>query len=243
MSRTRIFTLLALSVPALALAPQYAAAQGTQFTVRIENVSKAGTLKLSNGMTAPAPTSPGIWTVQKGGNPLFTSGKPAGEGIERQAEEGNPSILAGSVAKQNGIAASSTFTVPVGETKTGPLLPGKAYEFTFTATPGMRLALATMFAQSNDLFYAPGEDGIALFDENGHAISKDITSDLSLWDAGTEVNQEPGLGVDQAPRQKAPNTGAAERGVVRLVSDGFTYPAVSEVIRVTISSKRLAGAK
>ena len=61
---------------------------------------------------------------------------------------------------------------------------------------------------------------------------------ISLWDAGTEVNQEPGLGPDQAPRQKAPNTGASERKPVQLVKDvkdGFTYPKVSEVLRVTIA--------
>jgi hypothetical protein len=40
-----------------------------------------------------------------------------------------------------------------------------------------------------------------------------------LGDAGTEVNQEPGTGPDQAPRQKAPNIGMAENGVVRSVQD------------------------
>ena len=56
-------------------------------------------------------------------------------------------------------------------------------------------------------------------------VTGDITSSISLWDAGTEVNQEPGAGADQAPRQSGPNTGAAEMAGVDLISnrDSFTY--------------------
>ncbi|UCC71927.1 MAG: spondin domain-containing protein [Gemmatimonadota bacterium] len=66
-------------------------------------------------------------------------------------------------------------------------------------------------------------------------ISGDVTSQLMLWDAGTEVNQKPGIGLDQAPRQSGPDSGAAESATVRLVDDGFTYPGVSDVINVTIT--------
>jgi hypothetical protein len=59
------------------------------------------------------------------------------------------------------------------------------------------------------------EDGIALFDANGKPIRGDVTSQILLWDAGTEVNEEPGLGPNQAALQPAPNTGPAEHGVVR----------------------------
>src|SRR5439155_19223483 len=92
--------------------------------------------------------------------------------------------------------------------------------------------------QSNDLFLAPGDRGIRLFDWKADVMSADLTSLVGLRDAGTEVNQEPGLGPDQAPRQKAPNTGASERKPVQLVKDvkdGFTYPKVSDVLRVTIT--------
>src|SRR5215472_12891412 len=66
----------------------------------------------------------------------------------------------------------------------------------------------------------------------------DITSQIMLWDAGTEVNEEPGLGPNQAPLQPAPHTGPREHGVVRPISevnDGFHYPSVAEVLRVTIT--------
>ena len=98
------------------------------------------------------------------------------------------------------------------------------------------LNLSTMYGQSNDLFYAP-ERAIDLFDAKGNPVSGDVTDKFLLWDAGTEVNQAPGLGADQGPRQKAPNTGADENGVVRLVNDGFTYPNTKDVLKVTITVK------
>jgi hypothetical protein len=60
--------------------------------------------------------------------------------------------------------------------------------------------VATMMGQSNDWFYAPAESGIALF-KDGKPISGEISSQIILWDAGTEVDQEPGIGSDQGPRQ------------------------------------------
>lgn len=117
----------------------------------------------------------------------------------------------------------------------GSLRPGQAYEFTIEAKPGCRLSFVSMFAQSNDCFYAPGDEGIALFDAKGKPVSGDVTAQIKLWDAGTEVNQEPGLGPDQGARQSGPNTGASDHAKVQPVNDGFTYPKVAESIRVTIT--------
>jgi len=102
------------------------------------------------------------------------------------------------------------------------------------ARPGQRLSLAFMFGQSNDLFYAARGPGIDLF-PNGQPLSGDLTAQLVLWDAGTEVNEEPGVGSNQAPRQPAPNTGPSERLPVAPVHDAFTYPPTAQVIRVTIT--------
>ena len=207
------------------------------FKIHVENVSTTATLKLSDGGSAPAPTSPVFWTVFSGSCPLFTVGKAdAGWGLESLAEDGNPTAL---VTKFTGMAhhsAAGAVAVPNGDMNAGPLLPGKSFDITVTAEPGQRLMLAMMFGQSNDLFYAPDGAGIALFDRKGVPLTGDITRQLELWDAGTEVNQEPGLGADQGPRQKGPNTGANEQGVVRLVKDGFNYPAVPAVLKVTVTS-------
>ena len=238
-----ILVAAALVAPAAAQA-QYAAGRNVDFTVRIENVSTPKTLKLSNGQTAPAPTAPVLWTITDEGNPLFTAGKAdRKQGLEQLAEDGNPGVLADYISLNvKSIVTSGVVTMPAGEKAAGPILPGKAYEFTVSAAPGQKLTLAMMFGQSNDLFYAPGAKAIALFDAKGMPIKGDITSQLYLWDAGTEVNEEPGLGASQAPRQPAPNSGAAEQGVVRLAKDKFRYPTTAEVIRVTVSPKMQASA-
>jgi hypothetical protein len=92
-----------------------------------------------------------------------------------------------------------------------------------------------MFGQSNDWFYAPNESGITLFDGNGKPISGDVTSQIMLWNAGTEVDEEPGIGTNQGPRQKAPNTGVDENGVVQVVNDQAAYSHTDKVMRVTIT--------
>jgi hypothetical protein len=231
----RTTALLLLLAPTTVLA-QYGAGRAVEFTVRVENVSTDKTLKLSNGMTAPAPTAPVLWTITDEGNPLFTTGKKdRGVGLERLAEEGNPGVLADYIsANVKSVLTSGVVTMPVGDKEAGPITPGKAYEFKVSASPGQRLTMAMMFGQSNDLFYAPGEKAIALFDASGQPITADITNQLVLWDAGTEVNEEPGLGPNQAPRQPSPDAGAAEQGVVRLVKDKFKYPGTQQVVRVTV---------
>lgn len=212
------------------------AMESRTFKIHVENVSTTATLKLSNGSTAPAPTSPVFWTVFTGSCPLFTTGQAdKGWGLEALAEDGNPTALVTKFTGMADHAAAGAVAVPNGDTQAGPLLPGKSFDLTVTAAPGQRLMLAMMFGQSNDLFYAPEAAGIALFDKKGAPLSGDITKQLLLWDAGTEVNQEPGLGADQGPRQKGPNTGADEQGVVRLVKDGFKYPAVTGVLKVTVT--------
>lgn len=115
--------------------------------------------------------------------------------------------------------------------------PAGNYSFTFNAGVGHYLSLACMFVQSNDLFYAPSMNGIALYDASGNAVTGDITSMVNLWDSGTEVNEEPGTGMNQAPRQSGPNTGMAENGNVVMiadVNDGFTYPIDEDVIKLSL---------
>jgi hypothetical protein len=241
--RGRIFAItLLLGVTGPVAGTSYAAMPAQQFAVRIENVSTENTLKPSNGAKAPAAVAPGVWLVHPDGEPLFTQGKPdRGKGLEALAEDGNPSVLAMTLREQAGVIGSGVFNTPVGASGPAPIGPGGVFEFTISAAPGSRLSFAMMFGQSNDLFYAPGSKGISLFDANGHPRSGEITSSITLWDAGTEVNEEPGIGPNQAPRQAAPHTGPREHGVVRPISevkDGFHYPAVSEVIRVTITPQQ-----
>lgn len=219
------------------------------FTARIENVSRSDTLQPSEGGSQPVPISPGAYAVFSNPNtldvepPFFSRGSPTRDnGLEALAESGNPSPLADNTGGLSHVSESGVFDTPVGNDTSGPAGLGEAYEFTFDATPGERFSFATMFIPSNDLFFSPFGLGIPLFFDVGgepKPVSMDVTDDVFLWDAGTEKNEEPGAGPNQAPRQSDAQAGQNEGQdtPVRFVSDvddGYTYPDVDEVIAVKI---------
>ena len=230
---------VSLSVAALALAHGLAAqgaSNATRFTIRVENISRGEVLKLSNGKTAPFVSAPVLWAVHTGrANPLFVGGQPdAGKGLETLAETGNPGPLLKSINGADGIVSAGADDHPVGASAGGPIPPGQAYEFEITAEPGQTLSVAWMFGQSNDLFYS-NDRPIALFDAAGKPVDGDMTAQVSLWDAGTEVNEEPGLGPNQGPRQKTPDAGTPEHNAVAHVRDKFSYPVIGKVLRMNIT--------
>jgi hypothetical protein len=182
----------------------------------------------------PVIIAPGVWVLHAEPGGLFTEGSPdLGQGLEALAEDGDPSRLAASLAGDMALHGGA-FTTPVGAAGPAPVGPGGAYEFLVAGAPGARLSFATMFVQSNDLFYATPAEGLELFSFDGTPLSGDITDSVLLWDAGTETNEAPGVGPNQAPRQPGPNSGATEGGAVRVVDDGYAYPLVADSIRVTI---------
>ena len=198
------------------------------FVVRIENIGAA------DGLTILAP---GAYELNDHPVSFFAAGEPdRGEGLEALAEDGNPGVLVESIrGMMSGNMAGfeiGIFDTPAGASDPGPVGAGAAYEFTVNAYEGQYLTFATMFVQSNDWFFAPVPGGVALFDADGHPISGDITDLVVLWNAGTEVDQVPGEGPDQAPRQSGPNTGEAETGVVSQVE----WPEYG--IRVTITPQQ-----
>ena len=208
----------------------------TKFKVRIENISSADGFTASNGIKWPFAISPGAYSIHRGsGNPLFKLGTYAGRtGLEALAEDGNPEMLVTVASNHAGVVTNGTFSTPAGASMPGPVTPGAAFEFEVTATPGAHLFITFMFGQSNDLFFG-NENGLELFDKTGKPLDGDVTSQFGLWDAGTEVNEEPGIGPNQAPRQKSANTGMSERKKVGPVNDGFTYPKTTDVLRITVT--------
>ena len=193
----------------------------------------AASVAARTGLTSPI--APGVYAVHTVPSVLFRAGMPdAGLGLEALAEDANPSALSSSLESDSDVSDTGVYDTPDGASSPGPIMPGQTFTFTVTAGPGDRLSFASMLGQSNDLFFAPSEAGIDLF-PGGTALSGDATGMVLLWDAGTEVNQVPGIGVDQAPRQSGPDTGADENGNVRQVNDGFDYPEVEDMIRVSIT--------
>lgn len=181
-----------------------------------------------------SPFAPGVYAVHKSDiRPIFTNNsQDRGDGLEALAEDGDPGTLATSLNGMTDIQTSGVFNTPDGASGPGPLLPNTSYSFTFTATEGDYLSMATMLVQSNDLFYAFEEKGIALF-SNGTPITGNVTAQIDLWDAGTEVNEYPGAGNNQPVRGGA-NSGLSETGEVKRVDDGFVYPATTDAIEVKI---------
>ena len=195
----------------------------------------AESLAAMTGTTTPL--APGAYAVVGGGQtPVFEAGMAASAGLEALAEDGDPSELAGELMLASSVSGSGVFTTPSGVSEPGLLPPGSSYAFSVEAFPGDRLQLATMYVQSNDLFYAFEPGGVALF-SGDTPVAGDATMELTLWDAGTEVNQWPGFGPDQAPRQAGPDTGADEGGTVGAVDDAFEYRTPSDVIRVVITPR------
>jgi hypothetical protein len=212
-----------------------------KFTVRVENISSPDGQTASDGTKWPFALSPGLWVVHEREVRLFREGNPAIGGLEAQAEDGNPGELLKALDARghsgpNGEMLHGVFNTPVGASGPGPIGPGAAYEFSFMAKPGMHLSVVTMFGQSNDWFYAPSHRGVDLF-KNGKAVSGDITSEFMLYDAGTEKDEEPGIGPNQAPRQSAPNTGPAENGTVHLAKESSFFTKTNQLIRVTITTE------
>ncbi|HUR94975.1 MAG TPA: spondin domain-containing protein [Gemmatimonadales bacterium] len=235
---------VSLSVAVLALAegvvaqgaPAQDAPAATRFTIKVENISKGEVLKLSNGKAAPFVSAPVLWAVHTGSrSPIFAAGQlDAGKGLETLAETGNPAPLLESLGDATGVVAVGADDRPVGSAAGGPIIPGERYQFDVTAVPGQTLSLAWMFGQSNDLFFA-NDRPITLFDPTDKPVTGEMTLQLALWDAGTELNEEPGLGPNQGPRQKTPDAGITEHQGIAHVRDRFSYPRTTDVLRLTIT--------
>jgi len=89
--------------------------------------------------------------------------------------------------------AAHPFNTPVGASSPGRLVNiGDQYQVTFQAVPGTKFTPTTMMFNSNDWFLAPTDlAGIDLW-ENGQALNGvDIADQLSLYDAGTEADNDP----------------------------------------------------
>ena len=194
------------------------------------------TLQGVTGVTVPL--SPGAYAVHSSDVSFYEVGSETAAGIEAIAEDGQPGEMQSMLSGADGVKRVDVFNTPTGASEPGPLAPGSSYSFSVEAVPGDRLSLATMYIQSNDLFYAFEPQGLALYGANDQPVSGDVTEQIMLYDAGTEGDQEPGVGLDQAPRQSSLNTGPDGEGTITQVdgqNDGFEYPSPSAILRVTIT--------
>ncbi len=179
------------------------------------------------------PISPGVWTITKADqHPLFQNNKlDYGDGLKFIAQGGDPTVLAAALKTKSMIKSTGVYNIKSGASLAGPLFPGDKFEFTVTGMKGDYLSFASMFGQSNDLFFAASDMGIPLWSGNIPTYG-DVTSQVKLWDDGTEVNEYPGAGNHQPARGPG---GILESEKIIVVNDGFTYPLIPDLIKVTIT--------
>jgi len=208
----------------------------TSFLVRIENISTPETLNVaSTGTTQPVPLSPGAYIVHRNevDSPLLLPRDAANAGLEAVAEDGNTAPYPGAVP------GASAFTIPVGADAPGPIGPGGAYEFTIQAVDGDKFDFVTMFIPSNDWFYTAtdADNSIDLFVDGQPLAGVVPAAEFAIWDAGTEVDEEPGTGANQVQRQTAPNTGDADPDtrVSSIAGRGQSVSLNGPVLRVTLT--------
>lgn len=111
---------------------------------------------------------------------------------EDMSETYSSSITVENVLESKPLVESGTFK-HIGESPL--IMPGESVSFQFSAAKGQALSFATMYGWSNDLFFAPANPGIKLYQDNGDPIVGDVSSQLKLWDNGTRINQTPGAKV------------------------------------------------
>src|ERR1700759_2793588 len=110
------------------------------------------------------------------------------------------------------------------------ILPGQSTTITFSAAKGEALSFATMYGWSNDLFFAPANPGIQVYDNTGNPIEGDVSAQIKLWDNGTRINQKPGSTVN--------HPGTADNANIMEVSgtdaQGNTYLPASQLVKATL---------
>lgn len=111
------------------------------------------------------------------------------------------------------------------------IMPGESISFQFAAAKGQALTFATMYGWSNDLFFAPVNPGIKVYQDNGTPIEGDVSSQIRLWDNGTRVNQMPGASVSH------PGIASAAQNVTEVNgtdAQGNSYAAASSLMKVNL---------
>lgn len=112
------------------------------------------------------------------------------------------------------------------------VMPGESISFQFSAAKGQALTFATMYGWSNDLFFAPVNPGINLYQDNGTPIEGDVSAQIKLWDNGTRINQTPGASVTHPGEAETASQNIIE--VNGTDEQGNTYPAASTLMGATL---------
>jgi len=137
------------------------------------------------------------------------------------------SITVENVLNSKPLVESGTFQ---GTGSPALILPGQSVSIQFSAAKGEAITFASMYGWSNDLFFAPANPGILVYDTNGNPIEGDVSSQVKLWDNGTRLNQKPGSTVS--------HPGVADSKSISEVkgsdAQGNTYLPASSLVKATL---------
>lgn len=112
------------------------------------------------------------------------------------------------------------------------IMPGESTSFQFSAAKGQAVSFATMYGWSNDLFFAPENPGIKVYQDNGTPIEGDVSSQIKLWDNGTRINQTPGSTVMHPGTAETTAQNITE--VSGTDAQGHPYAAASSLMKATL---------
>ena len=210
----------------------------TNFRFTLANISDPGGLSTSAGPTDIG-LGPALVVVHVAGFSLFEAGANAEDTpLESLAEDGDPTALTTALSADPDIAAVRSLAVLDGDYHAAAMLPGESAYVVANVGPEDRVDVVFMFGQSNDTLVATPPGGVAFVPPLSE-VGFSMAADLHLYDAGTEVNEEPGAGPNQAPRQAAPDTGIPEGGVITETSgmdaQGYAWPSIPEFLTLTVA--------
>jgi hypothetical protein len=200
------------------------------FSLTMSNISAPGAIVASDESVHDIKLAPGLVIVHDPAFELLVEGQAIGmEGLEALAEDGNPLDLQSTLAGDERVD-QALFVPPLDDVtyEASPILPGGSGTVSFSATTDRELTVVSMYGESDDIVVALL--GVPLVP--GPLIPV-------MYDVGTEINEESGLGPNQAPRQASPGDGLTEGGVVTVVngtdSGGFPYPGITEFVRIELA--------
>ncbi|WP_029904632.1 spondin domain-containing protein [Prevotella sp. 10(H)] len=108
---------------------------------------------------------------------------------------------------------------------------GESVTVKFHAAKGQHLMFATMYGYSNDMFFAPENPGLKLFNDDGTAITGDVSSEMQLWDNGTRVNEQPSSSLE--------HPGVADTGTIQKIltqdAQGNLYRPAGELVKLNLA--------
>lgn len=110
------------------------------------------------------------------------------------------------------------------------IMPGSSVSIHFSASFGQAVSFAAMYGFSNDLFFAPKNPGITVYDDQKKPIEGDVSDQVMLWDNGTRINEQPGPALE--------HPGVAQSSPIKMINGnddaGNSYLPASKLVKATL---------